>query len=490
MKIHFADCVSFRYHDWEHFSSIRNLRGPHTGLPNVVETANVAGDDPDISTSEVREKQRKKEWQQKEKERKARERERREKERKEKEQAVTTKLKVKLKVPSTVVPKNTIEDVTNDAPSQVPPPTTPSRASSSLQAHSIAPDPTQIPLPLSRSSSPFIRHIASSSSLSVSSSSAPLQPSSLASEIYPQDTSASSLGSAGPDPREHPRHPHAHVLPQPPRGQYRSPKRTFDESSASGGEDATDEERKRRRRIGGDRERDKDVLINFHQKGQSEGNIQLDVVSIDVEYIGDEDSVAGGSLAGGTETPALSAPGSSTGSSSSSPISSASASVVSASRAASVDPAGGAHDEAEEWDDENDEGDATVVMDGASLSNSITSEHTVVQVADISDGRESFAVPDSLGQNARQKYMHMHLHKAGSGDKPLTRRQRKALGLPKPRNGQYLSTDSLSAGKIVIPGGRMKSRADDATNVTTNNPEWQRNGTGRLDVRGFKELKI
>ena len=27
------------YHDWEHFSSIRNLRGPHAGLPNVQEVA-------------------------------------------------------------------------------------------------------------------------------------------------------------------------------------------------------------------------------------------------------------------------------------------------------------------------------------------------------------------------------------------------------------------------------------------------------------------
>lgn len=26
------------YHDWEHFSSIRNLRGPHAGLPCVVES--------------------------------------------------------------------------------------------------------------------------------------------------------------------------------------------------------------------------------------------------------------------------------------------------------------------------------------------------------------------------------------------------------------------------------------------------------------------
>jgi hypothetical protein len=31
------------YHDWEHFSSIRNLRGPHSGLPNVSELSADSG---------------------------------------------------------------------------------------------------------------------------------------------------------------------------------------------------------------------------------------------------------------------------------------------------------------------------------------------------------------------------------------------------------------------------------------------------------------
>lgn len=90
-------------------------------------------------------------------------------------------------------------------------------------------------------------------------------------------------------------------------------------------------------------------------------------------------------------------------------------------------------------------------------------------------------------------------------EKPLTRRQRKALGLPKPRSA--LVARRTSAGKIVIPGGRFKRNAgetaddkglakirevgdasvDDEGSVPE---EWQRNGTGRLDVRGFRELKI
>src|ERR1700728_124607 len=34
----FLEFIFVRYHDWEHFSSIRNLKGPHNGLPHVVET--------------------------------------------------------------------------------------------------------------------------------------------------------------------------------------------------------------------------------------------------------------------------------------------------------------------------------------------------------------------------------------------------------------------------------------------------------------------
>lgn len=63
--------------------------------------------------------------------------------------------------------------------------------------------------------------------------------------------------------------------------------------------------------------------------------------------------------------------------------------------------------------------------------------------------------------------------------KPLTRRQRKALGLPKSRAAY------MSAGKIVIPGGKFKKASNAA-----DDEEWQKNGTGRLDVRGFRELKI
>ncbi|KAJ7085395.1 hypothetical protein B0H15DRAFT_374233 [Mycena belliarum] len=63
--------------------------------------------------------------------------------------------------------------------------------------------------------------------------------------------------------------------------------------------------------------------------------------------------------------------------------------------------------------------------------------------------------------------------------KALTRRQRKALGLPKTRANAAAASKAAGAGKIVIPGGRYEGTG-----------EWRRNGTGRVDVRGFRELKI
>jgi hypothetical protein len=99
----------------------------------------------------------------------------------------------------------------------------------------------------------------------------------------------------------------------------------------------------------------------------------------------------------------------------------------------------------------------------------------------------------------------------------MTRRQRKAAGLPKPRTVGVSGGNGrgASAGKIIIPGGRYQQgvvgirRAkdggagpddddDDDGNGDEDGPagddsnegEWKRNGVGRVDVRGFRELKI
>jgi OTU domain-containing protein 3 len=62
----------------------------------------------------------------------------------------------------------------------------------------------------------------------------------------------------------------------------------------------------------------------------------------------------------------------------------------------------------------------------------------------------------------------------------LTKRERKAAGLPRQHG---------SAGKIVIPGGRFRS-VDGVGSGVDADGEWARNGTGRVDVRGFRELRI
>lgn len=75
-------------------------------------------------------------------------------------------------------------------------------------------------------------------------------------------------------------------------------------------------------------------------------------------------------------------------------------------------------------------------------------------------------------------------------ERTLTQRQRKQLGLPKPR--VVSASAKKSAGKIKIPGGRMRraGAAESKAKAAKDDEEWQRNGTGRLDVRGFRELKI
>ena len=62
----------------------------------------------------------------------------------------------------------------------------------------------------------------------------------------------------------------------------------------------------------------------------------------------------------------------------------------------------------------------------------------------------------------------------------LTKRERKAAGLPRQRG----------AGKIVIPGGRFRSSEATVAGRAGAEGEWVRNGTGRVDVRGFRELRI
>ncbi|KZT00393.1 cysteine proteinase [Laetiporus sulphureus 93-53] len=297
------------YHDYEHFSSIRNLRGPHAGHPDVIETPVPDALRAVPSVSPARKK---------------------------------PPSKVKAKPDSKSAPRQPAKTHTAVvAKAEIEEPKTPS----------------QIPLPMSRSPSPLIASRAS------------------------------------PAP--------AHLSLEISRS-YRSPKRTFDESSASSQAQSESSQGAAKRAKSCSRPTSRTSNRDISGLPESRSiDMQIDDVDVDLD------------------TPDLSVSGSSTASESS--LSSA------PSRAPTPPPA--------------------------------------------------------------------------PPERPLTRRQRKALGLPKPRTAFVASTHArrrASAGKIVIPGGRYKkpsskpARQHDIDNGDTDesHAEWKRNGTGRVDVRGFRELKI
>ncbi|EAU87496.1 hypothetical protein CC1G_11715 [Coprinopsis cinerea okayama7 len=398
------------YHDWEHFSSIRNLKGPHSGFPNVQETAPAYQDPPAAITPKEREREAKRQ---------------REKERKEREKArKLPKVKLKLSAPSPI--ESTL---------------------------STSQDPADVPLPESQ--------VPSSSSTP-----APEVPAS--SSASPPHSTASQLSlPSGPIPS---------ALPHSMRI-HRSPKRTFDESTSSedGQSVADDVERSRgvdkRSRIGS--------LALSHQ--------------IDTEQDADTDSAEKER----EETPGLSAPGSSSSSSSSS-----------------------AAEDDEEVAETNHVVASLLDDDGySSLSEleSLPPSPGPTSVSAPVPARHRSLEPTSaspMSKRALKRQQHLshmpahHQSASARGEKPLTRRQRKALGLPKPRAALVFGADNNSpgagrvsgAGKIIIPGGRYQGRnavkvrefrdGEQDEGGGEEVEEWVRTGVGRVDVRGFRELKI
>ncbi|KAI9061853.1 cysteine proteinase [Trametes sanguinea] len=297
--------VYVAYHDWEHFSSIRNLRGPHTGLPNVEEAPAPDNEPPSPAASKKK---------------------------------PVSKAKAKpAKV--TKEAKKSVASVVAEADDASPP------------------TPSQIPLPGSASPSP--------------------PPSSAPSSHASTFPAVSTL------------EPHS----------YRSPKRTFDESSASS--QATSESSQSAAK---------------RAKSSSRPASSMNVESTALSALAHKDL----SMDTDMDTPDLSASGS--------------------------------------------------------------SAESVSSLSSISSPEPTPPPPDP------------------PAEKPLTRRQRKKLGLPKPRPAAVASTTARttrSAGKIVIPGGRFQKPASKAATADETseedpeaNAEWRKNGTGRLDVRGFRELKI
>ena len=300
-----------RYHDWEHFSSIRNIKGPHNGIPNVVERS---GDSGPPSPPPQRAKQKPASKQ---------------------ASRVTTPTQRKDR-------KSALKPVKIAAISPTPPP----------------PAPTEIPLPISRSPSP--------GGSSEPSSSLPTPP------PYPMMPSISSL-----------------LEPRP----YRSPKRTFDESSASSHSETSETAPKKARSLNPSPSRlSQDNAPPESQEPEEDSDVDVDVSMAEPD----------------ADTPGLSPSGFSS-ESSLSPLSSPSPSPP-------------------------------------------------------------------------------------PPEKPLTRRQRKVLGLPKSRP-HVAGGRGASAGKIVIPGGKFKGKKGGQKTIKEEpddeaDAEWAKNGTGRVDVRGFRELRI
>ena len=66
--------------------------------------------------------------------------------------------------------------------------------------------------------------------------------------------------------------------------------------------------------------------------------------------------------------------------------------------------------------------------------------------------------------------------------------------MPKQR-AHVVGGKGASAGKIVIPGGKFKGKKSGQKAIEEEpddeaDAEWAKNGTGRVDVRGFRELRI
>ncbi len=82
-------------------------------------------------------------------------------------------------------------------------------------------------------------------------------------------------------------------------------------------------------------------------------------------------------------------------------------------------------------------------------------------------------------------------------DRPMTQRGKKALASPAGTGNATLTKGRTNRrGKILIPGGRFKKgtgkkeEGKPPAEAAEAAKEWTTNGAGRVDVRGFRELKI
>ncbi|KAK7035676.1 OTU domain-containing protein [Favolaschia claudopus] len=340
------------YHDWEHFSSIRNLKGPHTGLPCVHETPPY----PSPSTPDLpNPKQSKAD---------AKERKRMEREAKQERKNKVVEEKPASEEKRSVLPKVRLK-LSSASPTKPVEPSLPPSASKLGAA--------------AEEGARTLRSSRTSGAGSSASGSGRVQRS-------PKRSFDESSGSAGSE---------SESVAKRTRSAYAYSSRTAS-SSRRGDDDDADARRD-------DGEEDEEVDVD----GDGDGDVEMDSGSDDEDDLDEDD------------------------------------------------------DEAEEGGAEESRSSGT---SGTSLSLSLSppalsSSSSLSSLSSMSPSPPPEPVPVVP-------------------IKPLTRRERKKLGLPKTRATAPAATKG-SAGKIIIPGGRFEGTG-----------EWQRNGTGRVDVRGFRELKI
>ncbi|KAJ3849983.1 hypothetical protein EV368DRAFT_75392 [Lentinula lateritia] len=383
------------YHDWEHFSSVRNLRGPHTGIPQVCEMAPPPSAGSSSSASPPPEERLPPS--------KARKKER---ERKEKEKKEAGRLKAKEKAtPHTAhgsvdKPKSRVMD---------------SQASASSSTQQTTGFKLKIP-----PSTPVY--------FSTNPSAVAIDPLSNLSHL-------------------------THLIP-PPRIQ-RSPKRSFEESvseegSAESGISTSSAESKR--------SRIEDEDASEYRGRQGHRNEQMEDSPEPVENgvlpSLKEDEPESTDADDGHHSKADGLMGKSQDS-----LPDAPASMLSARGSESP------HESNDEDDDDDDE-----YVDEEDANNDDDDDDE-----DYLEPHVRSVVPPKMARNR---------HVGTMSERPLTRRQRKKLGLPKPRN---IPVSGKGVGKIVIPGGKSTNSLSRDTSSTA---EWTANGNGRVDVRGFRELKI
>lgn len=108
----------------------------------------------------------------------------------------------------------------------------------------------------------------------------------------------------------------------------------------------------------------------------------------------------------------------------------------------------------------------------------------------VADGDTTIAGPPSPATTLTMAAVHSSQSAPSSSsvrEKTMTRRERKKLGIPKTRPRRViLKVNGQRPGSIRAPDGSSETVADPASGDQT----WSKNGNGRMDVRGFRELKI